>query len=374
MPQPPSAPRPTEVHGCGRLVLRLLTPLLLACTWLAAPPAALADGCAGCPSPSLSDLQGAPGFGLASRKDFLGRSKQDYYILDKGECEAHIQGIPVITIEDTWLALRASGEVWNCPHSKSSDTITVEAASSDSTEWSFTVTLGSELGPVGATLKREIQMGRTTGSTVTEVTRVSKTITPTFCHRIQWDAYFVVAKVKAVGHYAFKQRWAWWTKNTVTGSTQVHASGDVYMDCGSGSLVLTRKAPLAGHFELTRRGCDGPECVHITPKRLGMFPPWVPPGGALPDAEPADDAPLDETPGDTPEEVPEEEAGTAPEPATSSGDSTEPESPREPEASAPTATAPPSSADLGEAPTGSAADPLTDPLADPLADPLKRAP
>ncbi len=332
----PCPPTRTASLGCGSLVLRLLAPFLLVAVWCATPSDARADGCAGCPTPTLEDLQKVPGFKLEKRPTGPRTYRRDYYALDEGECGATLDAPPDITIEDAWLALRASGEVWSCPHSKSVDTIVVEAAASDSTAWSFKVRISADLGPVGAAFKREVEMGNTTGRTVTEVTRISKTITPTYCHRIQWRAYFQVAKVKATGMFTFRQHWAWWTKNLTTGSTQVHAKGDVYMECGSGRLEMERQAPIAGHFELSQSSCGGPECGHVVSKQLGMYPPWPPPAGEpqeeeveLPGAD--DAAPSDAKP------TPDTEEGDTPEGEPSSK--------------------PTSSADLGEAPTGPAIDP-----------------
>lgn len=282
------------------------------------------------------------------------------------------------------------GRSLELPHSKSVDTITVESAASDSTEWSFSVTLSSELGPVGASFKREVEMGNTTGTTVTEVTRISKSITPTPCHRITWKAYFQVAKVKATGDFQFKQRWAWWTKNTTTDSSTVHASGDIWMDCGSGTLELQRKAPISGHFDLSQRACDDPECAHVVAKHVGMFPPWPPllgpeeeddeddkpAGGDTPATssgdtptppdepdEPAPDAPsADEPSADEPSTSPDAPASDGPSPDGPDEPASEP-APQEPVSDpdgAPPSEAseePQSSADLGEAPTGPATDP-----------------
>lgn len=359
----PAAHEPPPPYRCRRL-LRLFLPILLLCLALASAAPAHAGGCDGCPAPSLTDLQKDPGFKLTNRPTWWGGVKPDHYYLSKGACNATIDGPPDIEVLDSWLALRATGEVWHCPHSKSVDTITVESSASDSTEWSFAVKLSSELGSVGASFKREVEMGNTTGTTVTEVTRISKTITPTFCHRITWKAYFQVAKVKAKGTFTFKQHWAWWTKNTTTGSSKVHASGDIYMDCGSGELELTRKAPISGHFDLSQRGCDGPECAHVVSKHVGLFPPW--PGPDAPDEPDAPDGDDDDDDGD-------DEPRGADAPATSSDDP--PPSPDEPDSpspgepdSAPSDEAPvdaepsddgpQSSADLGDAPTGPATDPL----------------
>ena len=285
-------------------------------------PAAEAAGCDGCPGPTVRDLRSDPAFVLRLRYGHLGQPFSDYYELDRGECHATAKGRPEVKRLRSWLVLRGQGEVWNCPHSKSEDSITIVTQEADSTAWSLKTKVGAEMKTAVAKLKVEVEAGRTGGVTITEVTKVTKTISPGYCRRIAWQGWFEVGEFEATGEFEFRQRWAWWTKNPTTGD-KVHAAGDVWVACGSSSIVLDRKAPVSGHFDLNQRGCSHPRCQKVLSKHLGWFPPLPP---HLPDPnEP-----------DTPDED-EDEPFTPDLPATNED---------------------PLPDDLGEPPTG----PLPDPL------------
>ncbi len=354
-----------------QLTLLLLIPCLAAA--LLAPPAR-AGGCEGCPAPSLEQLQAQPGFKIEFRPVGSKEGFPDFVYTDAGACNASMVGTPDVQIDDGWLVLRGQGEVWHCPHSKSIDTITIETRASDRTEWSFSTKLSTELGVVGASMKAEVQAGRTTGRAVTEVTTVSKTIAPSYCHRILWRGLFEVVRLKATAEYRFTRTWAWWTKNVTTGA-KVHASGKMQVACGSGRLEMERTAPISGHFELVQRGCDDEGCGHVVQKQLGLFPPWTPPhkpkgSGDEPEEprEPAD--PAEEPAEDDPEE-PAEDDGEAAE-STEQDDEPLEDGPTEDPTDAPLPggeNPPPkadSSAKLPPPPTGPLPDPLVPLSSEPL--------
>jgi hypothetical protein len=262
--------RPPGAATLGILLLAGALPLVAA--------AALhASNCTGCPPPSMATLQAQPGFTLAVRTSPSDPDEvaTDQVHLDAGECVTELAGPPNVVRIASWLALRGEGEVWHCPHSRSQDTITVQAAASDSTSWELSGSIGFKLGDVAEAITAELSRGNTTGTTITEVTSVSKTIVPGYCHRIRWAGYFEVATFKATAEVKFSQRWAWWTKNATTGST-VHAKGDVWVSCGTGTVELGRMAPIAGYFSLSQRGCTDGACIGVVPKHLGFFPELPP--------------------------------------------------------------------------------------------------
>jgi hypothetical protein len=340
-------------RGARLLLLLAALPALLAGT-----PPAHAGGCDGCPGPTIRDLRSNPDFRLPQRSDVFGNTYRDYYETDRGECFATASGTPEVKRLRSWLVLRGSGEIWNCPHSVSEDTITITTQQTDSTEWNWRMKVGAELGVPAAKMKVEVEQGLARGTAITEVTKVTKTMRPGYCRRIPWEGYFEVGEFEATGDFIFQQRWAWWTKNETTGPA-VHAKGDVWVNCGTATLILDRKAPISGYFHLSQRGCDDPACVSIVERKLGWFPPLPPhlPDPKLPDPQ----SPEEENP--EPEPEPEPAPPVSPLPDTNP----EPEDLPQPDADSPqgdggTSTPlpddQPSSSDLGEPPTG----PLPDPL------------
>jgi hypothetical protein len=311
-------------------------PFVLFAAVAAVPREARADGCEGCSGPTVAHLQQTAGLKLERRGDRLIGYARDYLLTDAGECTATLTAPPTVTRECAWLVERGRGEVWHCPHSKSKDTITIEASRTDSTRWTLKVTSAVKLKAVVAQAMLEVENGRSEGVAIREVTRVSKTITPGYCRRIRWLGYFEVGKFTAEATFKFTQRWAWWTKNRKTGA-KVHQSGDVHMDCGTGAVELGRQAPIAGYFDLTQGACEASKCGSVVAKHLGFFPPLPP---YLPDPH-ADDPPA-------PKVVEDDD---------------EPEVPHEP------MDPPPSSDELGDPPAASddLGDPPTGPLPDPLA-------
>lgn len=330
---------PSQLAPLRRAAL-LTVPLLLLTALVAAPLPAHAAGCDTCPEPSLAQLAAEPGFTLKERPDGQGGKVRDTYYVDAGECTGTLTAKPVITRLSAWLVLRGKGEVWNCPPSKSTDAITVTTSASDSTAWSLKTKLGAKLKGPGAELIAEVEAGITTGVTITEVTTVTKTITPAYCHRVGWEGWFEVGEFQAKGTFVFTQRFAWWTKNAATGAT-VHAKGDYHQTCGTSDIELGRHAPIAGYFDLTQRGCTEPECSGVKTQRLGFFPE-LPPYLEDPKPDESDDEESANDPdGDDPD---------GDEPGSDDPDGNDPDG-GEPDTSNPD--------DLGEPPTG----PLPDPLA-----------
>lgn len=348
-----------RVPRTSLLPRQLMLLLLLPCLAVLLPTTlAHAGGCDGCPDPTREQLEAQPGFKIEYRP-MLGRAggRPDDVYTDAGACNATMVGTPDVQIDDGWLVLRGQGEVWHCPHSKSTDTITIETHASDKTEWKFSVKLSAELGGVGATVKSEVESGRTTGRTVTEVTRVSKTIAPSFCHRILWRGHFEVVRLKASANYRFTRTWAWWTKNVTTGP-KVHASGRMLITCGSGRLEMERIAPISGHFELVQRGCDDEACANVVHKHLGMFPPWTKPCGPKDEGEESEEPREPEEPAE--EDLAEEDAAPSTDPDEDDAkprpdEPNDEPSPKEEDG----LTKPDSSAELPPPPTG----PLPDPQA-----------
>ena len=286
----PPVRRPPHRSRRFPMSMALLTALLG--TLLGARASATAGDCSTCPRPSILDLFAA-GVSLQVRQgDFVGDAERDYVELDAGECTSAMVGNPVIVRDGSYLVLRGQGEVWDCPHSKSVDTVTITTSETDSSSWTISAKVGAKLKVLAAEVSAEISAGRTRGESITEVTSVSKQIIPGPLHRIQWMGYFEVSEYRATAEFAFTQRWAWWTKNRWTGAT-VHQKGDLYMHCGTSTVELTRKAPIAGYFELTQRGC-GAGCAPIPTVHLGFFPelpPRLRPDDAGGEVEPGEDAP-----------------------------------------------------------------------------------
>ena len=295
---------------------RLPATLIAILALLLAGDLAFGDDCANCERPTLEELEKeAEGFVLETRPAGFGQVQKDHYLLDKGECVSAPDGPPEVRRLGGVLVLRGQGEVWNCPHSKSVDKITVQREKSDSTSWSFTAMVSLKLKSLAAEFKAQVEAGKTKGETIVEITSISKTITPSYCHRIQWKAFFDVSTYEAKGKISAKQRWAWWTKNRYGGVATVFAKGDYWKVCKSGEFTMQRMAPISGYFQLSQKGCADPSCKTVVTQQLGFFPE-LPPGLKLPDDDPLpvppapsgddgetgpdQDAPADEGTGDAP--------------------------------------------------------------------------
>ncbi|MDJ0973395.1 MAG: hypothetical protein QNJ98_02965 [Planctomycetota bacterium] len=286
------------------------------CLGPAAPPA-LAGECIGCPEPSVSEIVAAENVTLASRSpeppfDLWGGASRDYMEMDAGDCEFNVTGPEEADRVATWLVLRAYGEVWNCPHSKSSSTISASVTHEDRSDWSLaaTVSAGLELG----VLKAGAELTETNGGSrgIKETSDLSTTLTAQACRRIPWLAYLRVARYRIEMTVTMVQPYAWWTKNDNTGA-KVHQKGTYEVECLSVDIPFQRKAPLAWHLHLASYPCEG--CSSEPPKDEGWFPK-LPPGVTpppVPDDVPAWPEPEPEAPREPHEggEAPDED-GDAP--------------------------------------------------------------
>ncbi len=260
----------------NRIAFTLLTVALLLC---ASNTGAYADGCDDCGEPSLADLEAKDGFVLKQRLTGnpppLSPISTDYYEVDAGDCFSAQLGNPEVRMLNAFLALRGKGEVWDCPHSISSDTIVAESRAEDSTGWEFSGTIELKMKSPAAEFKASVTNSVNGSSSITEVTRVEKKISAGWCRRMPWNAYFEVANFEVKGNFAFKQSFAWWTKNSATGD-KVHAKGDITMDCGSATFILQRRAPISVYMHLTKRRCQSPECATIAAEDPTFHPPLPP--------------------------------------------------------------------------------------------------
>lgn len=275
--------------------------VLLALALLVAPPAAQAS-CEDCPGPTWAELRAQPGFVMVIRRGPYG-ALLDYLEVDGGECRVVLEDTPTIRKTGSWLVLRATGEVWNCPHSASTDRVVIETREGDSTDWTLSGTVAAELDAVVASVRAQLEAGISRGASITEVTRVEKTITAAWCRRIPWEGYFEIARYEAVAHGRVERRYAWWTKNLNTGSV-VHVHGEMWVHCTSGEILLWRRAAIAGFFHLSEASCKDPACAPLTPRDLGWFPDPPPPPPQDPVVTPRGDGDSDSAGSEGGDDVP----------------------------------------------------------------------
>jgi hypothetical protein len=301
-----------------------LAPAVLALCLLGGAGAAGAFECENCREPTSEEIANAPGYVRESHGE-----DPDTVSISGGECELRITSDPIVRRENSWLVLRAAGEVFHCPSVSSSDKVSAETAAEDSTTWALAngVELGLSIGDqraLSASFKLKLESGETGGVRIVEVTRIEKTLTAAWCHRVQWWAYFEVGHFSCDADYVIERRYAWWTKNDDT-DEKVHRKGNIWVVCDSGTARFQRRAPIAGFFDLTQRGCDDPECDGVAARDLGWFPPLPPyltpppppenkpkppPEAPAPDQPPAEPPPPEPAPAPAP--APEPEPDPAP--------------------------------------------------------------
>lgn len=356
----------------GRAAAGLLALALL----LAGAGTASADACSSCPAPSEDDIRAAePGFELAWRSGFLGLRSRDYLETDAGECAYALAGPPQISIGKSWLVLRGSGSVWNCPWGRSDDEIAYEIDAGDSSGWSLDASLDASLKQKLLQLLLDVDFSMAESSSVREVRRVTKRLEAAYGHVLDWSGYFELADVVCDLDVNVTRRWSWWTKNSGTGAT-VHQQGVVWMECGNEAAQLTRRASIGYSIRVLDSSCDAPDAPPID---RGTFPRHRPPV-----VTPSDDPPVpahDEGGDDGGDEPPSEpldpEPRSGPQEPRSGEDADEPRDGGEPReaptraepeeadepppatppaapgaAPAPVGSTPDDSEDLGEAPTG----------------------
>ena len=135
-----------EVGRAGGALWRGVLGTLLAagCVLGFGAEGARADACSKCGPPTKAQFDADPNYALQRRG-----GEWDYVEMDGGECRVQIEGTPVATCTSAWLVLRGQGEVWSCPHSTSSDTVTVSTTQADTRGWCMSGSLsigGSVLG------------------------------------------------------------------------------------------------------------------------------------------------------------------------------------------------------------------------------------
>ncbi len=270
--------QPERVRRVRRARVRIYAlPLLIAILGLDAPRS-WADGCSDCPAPSAESIISAAGVALETRTGLFGEQVTDELYTDQGECTASGEEVPEIDLKESYLVLSAAGEVWNCPQSQSSSQVTAEIAREHKTDWSLSASVELSLKTPVAEYKARFSASHGGSDGIREVTRLATTLQAKNCERVPWLAYLRVGTFELRAEFAVTQRWAWWTKNTLTGST-VHASGDYMQACGSTEITFDRKAPLAWHLRLAHRNCCGGSGRY---RDLGFHPP-LPKGLKRPD-------------------------------------------------------------------------------------------
>ena len=260
--------------------------MLIAAACLATSGAsARGDACSECGPPTREDLAQDPNFVLEDRGGI-----RDFVEMHAGECRIELEGTPRIQKDCSWLVLRGSGAVWNCPSSTSSDTMTASVTHSDRKEWSLSASSSASASFLGVGLTAEIVAAVTAASSVQEVTEIRKELSAKYCRIVAWYGYFEVADYSAEVDFRVERRFAWWTKHMFTGAT-VHRSGELWLDCGAHVATLDMRAPIAGFFNLRQHPCRDPECNATPVKDLGWYPP-LPPGLKPPILPPDEDLSL----------------------------------------------------------------------------------
>ena len=265
-------PRPLPHHTRRRRRPWCLLPFL---ALLLCVRSAAADGA----GPTLADLERHPAFELKTRYGMWG-PQRDFYETDGGEVRYELVGDPVLEVVREHWETRHRGMVRSCPSKKNSATVTVEVSTSDSTGWQHTGTTGLELELFevltmkGATTRATSQIYK-----IEEVASVSHHIEAGWCHMIDFAANLKLGDYRLHLKFKKKRRYAWWTKNAYTGAT-VHAKGDVWVDSGTATLVLSRRAALEIGLDFDDAKCPDPGCGGTTTPSPADPPP--PPPGSTP--------------------------------------------------------------------------------------------
>lgn len=305
---------------------------LLALLLLTGIPAAHADLCSACPTPTETDVEASGNFTLEVRDGPFDSYAKDYIRYTTGECLVAFDGDPVIEKVNPILVERARGSVWNCPHSSSSGTITASAAASDISEWSISAEAGLSAKFFGATVSAKIAAAVKEAQAFTVTTTVSQMLSAKYCHRVPWCAFFEVSDFKASVKVQVSRAYHWWTGNVWTGR-EVHRDGDLTLPCGGGMVVLTRRAPFSAYFHLSQKPCSDPACSHVVARHLDFFPQlpphlktpegWEPPDLTDPDTVPAPadtESPVGESPPTEEPPIEEPVPGEATEPEAESAE------------------------------------------------------
>lgn len=330
-----------------RLVPLLLVPWLLVLALTTATRRASADACSSCPAPSGADFEAA-----------LGRPLGDlptgaYMEILAAECAYDQTGGSAPVQGPAWIVLRGTGEVWNCPDSSSEDTVSIEVAESDNTSWTLTSEVSAKVAALAMEAAVKVGVGVGGGHSVTEIKRVTKTLTASLGHRIPWEGYFTVADFTLTLEFAVSRRWSWWVKSSASGDT-VLTSGSLYSSCGRERATLKRRAAIGYKFQLGDGPC-GPGLA--LPTDLGPWPAPIPPppppttpdSGSLPAPQGATPPTPAGPPPVTLDDPDEDDPAGQPAPP---GPSVPPLPPLPLPAPSPTDPTPGDSGALGDAPTG----------------------
>ncbi|MFM8386589.1 MAG: hypothetical protein ACKOCB_07235 [Planctomycetia bacterium] len=263
---PTSRPHATRPAPAPRLRLgwQALLGLLLAS--LPASPAR-AEGCEDCAAPSAQALRSQPGFGLFVRQDRWGARREDTLHLDAGACAYAPASTPVARLGKSWMVLRGTGTVASCPWGSTDASVSVSIAEGDSTDWRVEGEVQVELKAVALSTAASAKTGVAHGRTLQEVRQVTQRIEAAPGHVIDWEGWFELADLTLDLDLSVTRRYAWWTKNPLTGD-HVHAAGEVLVDCGRERVTLRRQASLGVRFRLWDAPCDG----STPPVDLGTFP------------------------------------------------------------------------------------------------------
>ena len=260
----------------GRIHRRTFALALLGALLLASPAGA-GNPCADCTAPSESDIEGLL---LETRRSILLGSSRDYLCVDGGEC-SYVIGSVAVKKSNWRLEVKASGVAKNCPSMVQSGQVTISIGETDSTGWSVSGSAGANANPFGVGVTAEIVAQLEGAHGLTRATSVSHTFKAGYCKVIVWTAFLEKADVTAEVPVHVWRRYAWWTKNKVTGA-KVHQMGNKDVHCGSVTLYFQCLMPLAVHIHTCQTACSDPACSTIPTGEIGFEPP-LPKGLEPPD-------------------------------------------------------------------------------------------
>ena len=331
-PRTTRAPHGNRGRAAGAAALVFGTLGLWAVGSALSPAPAQADTCSECPEPAEAELVAASGYAASDIGGMFGK----WLTFAAGECSLTIApaGKRQLGIELFWSA---KGEAWNCPDSSSDSTIRVDLGDMKSFRWNMSATGGLKLGAddLGSVLA-SVTSGDEVGQAQRVAAGIQQTIHAKDCHRVEWAAYYFVAKIEADVDVTVTRRYHWWVKESSFAS-KVLASGDVSVTCGAGRMSAGRLEPISAHVALFDRRCSN--CLD-TPQfgYRGFFPPLPEP---IPPFNPFGNGPTPSSgggPGDPPAPAPTPPAPspTPPAPAPSPAPSPTPPAPSPTPAPAPT--------------------------------------
>lgn len=287
-------------------------------TVIAFAAAARGGSCSDCGPPSDAAVRAAMGVLFRDQGE-------DYYETDGGECEISVGPASQHKVREELMAV-GSGEAFNCPEGKCDSHIRYSLTLTAENEWHLTASVSAEFdAAIVAKIKAGLEGGIGGGSGSGATTEISEDIHASYCHRLPWVAYFVIAEFEATATYDVKRRFRWWIKNSNSGST-VFASGDVWVACEGGSVTLSRLWPILAAVAIKDDRCatscdttilSGPSWHPPLPPGIPPIDPWPPvttpgtgtgpgqgSGGGTPAPAPAPTPPSDPAPTPAPTPAP----------------------------------------------------------------------